>query len=371
MLKITSIETFILHVPVTGEGIADSTHSITHWGVPGVIIRTESGLVGYGYTGTHAHLPSDKLITQCIAESYAPLLLGQDASEVRSLWDKLCHYPPLQWIGRGGITHLALSAVDIALWDLKAKAAQMPLWKLLGGSQDKRVEAYNTDGGWLNLAQETLVAQAKRLVEEGYAGVKIKVGSPQPARDLERIEAVRRAIGSHIRLMVDANGGWDLPTAINVGRRFADYDVQWFEEPLWSDDVRGHARLAQSICTPIALGEQLYRLDDFRNFIEAGAVAFVQPDAVRLAGVTEWWQVADLALAHRLPVVAHIGDMVQVHLQLSIAHTACQLLEFIPWLTNCFAEPATVKEGYFVTPQLPGAGTTLRADALEKYSVAP
>lgn len=371
MLKITSLETFILHVPVTGNEIADSTHRLSHWGVPGVIIRTESGLAGYGYTGTHAHLPSDKLITQCIAESYAPLLMGQDAHEVRSLWDKLCHHPPLQWVGRAGITHLALSAVDIALWDLKAKAAGLPLWQLLGGSGAKRVEAYNTDGGWLNLPRATLVAQAKRLVEEeGFAGVKIKVGSPNPARDLERIEAVRRAIGPRVRLMVDANGRWDLPTAINIGRRFADYDVHWFEEPIWYDDVRGHAALARSIATPIALGEQLYRLDDFRNFIEAGAVAFVQPDAVRLAGITEWWQVADLALAHRLPVVAHIGDMVQVHLQLSIAHAACNLLEFIPWLLDCFAEPAKVKDGNFVTPQQPGAGTTLREGALEKYAVA-
>jgi L-alanine-DL-glutamate epimerase-like enolase superfamily enzyme len=368
-MKITRLEPFILHAPVTRDAIEDSTHHLSHWGAPGVIIHTDSDLRGYGYTGTHAHLPTDRLIADCITDTYAPLLLGQEAHEVQSLWKKLYHFPPAQWVGRCGITHLALSAVDIALWDLKAKAAGLPLWRLLGGCDQKRVEAYNTDGGWLNWSPEQLVEDAKRLVQEGYRGVKIKVGSPDLFRDLERVEAVRKAVGPRIKLMVDANGKWDLPTAIHVGRKFKEYDVHWFEEPLWYDDLQGHAALAQKIETPIALGEQLYRLDDFRNFIEMGAVQFVQPDAVRLAGVTEWWQVADLALAHRLPVVPHIGDMMQVHLQLSIAHPACSLLEYIPWLRECFEEPATQEYGWFKVPEKLGAGTTLRADALSRFNV--
>jgi L-alanine-DL-glutamate epimerase-like enolase superfamily enzyme len=367
---ITAIETFILHVPVTRGGIADSTHSITDWGVPGVLIRTGDGLRGYGYAGTHAHLATDRLITSCISDAYAPLLIGKDALQVRSLWDQLAHHPAIQWVGRCGITHLALAAIDIALWDIKAKQAGVPLWKLLGGSGSKRVEAYNTDGGWLNWPLETLIGDCKRLVEsEGYRGVKIKIGSSEPGRDLERIEAVRKAIGPRIKLMVDANGRLDLPAAVQIGRRLRDFDVGWFEEPIWYDDVAGHAQLARSIDTPIALGEQLYRLDDFRNFIAAGAVHFVQPDVTRLAGITEWWQVADLALAARLPVAAHVGDMAQIHLHTSIAHSACTLLEFIPWIRECFTDPATVHEGAFVTPQQPGAGTTLRPDAIERFGV--
>lgn len=368
-MKITQIETFILHVPVTQAEISDSTHHLTHWGAPGVIIHTDSGLCGYGYTGTHAHLPTDRLITHCISETYGPLLLGEDPHDVRYIWEKLLHYPPALWVGRSGITHLALSAVDIALWDLKAKAAGLPLWKLLGGSANKRIEAYNTDGGWLNRSTQELRDNVRRQVEEeGYQGVKIKVGSEGLHRDLERIETVRRAIGPWRKLMVDANGRWDLPSASDLGWRLDDYDVYWFEEPLWYDDVAGHAALARTIKTPIALGEQLYRLDDFRNFIGAGAVHFIQADAVRLAGITEWWQVADLALAHRLPVVPHIGDMMQVHLHLSIAHQACKLLEYIPWLRECFEEPATVKDGWFMTPETPGAGTTIRSTALERYN---
>lgn len=370
MPSIRSIETFILHVPVTRGGIADSTHSITHWGVPGVVIRTDDGLAGYGYAGTHAHLPTDRLITSCISDAYGPLLVGKDPLEVASLWDQLAHHPPIQWVGRCGITHIAQAAIDIALWDLKAKHAKQPLWTLLGGSAGKHVEAYNTDGGWLNWPTETLVADCKRLVEsEGYRGVKIKIGSPVPGRDLDRLEAVRNAIGTGVKLMVDANGRLDLPAAVRLGRRLVDFDVVWFEEPIWYDDVAGHAQLARSIATPIALGEQLYRLDDFRNFISAGAVQFVQPDVTRLAGISEFLQVADLALAHRLPVAAHAGDMAQIHVHLSFAHPSCTILEFIPWIRECFTDPINTRHGRFLPPEQPGAGTTLRPDAIERFGV--
>ncbi|HEX5482385.1 MAG TPA: mandelate racemase/muconate lactonizing enzyme family protein [Terriglobia bacterium] len=369
-MKITRIEPFILHVPVTGSEISDSTHRITHWGAPGVIIHTDSGLRGYGYTGTHAHLPTDRLITNCATETYGPLLLGEDPENVLELWNKLFHFPPAQWVGRSGITQLALSAVDVALWDLKAKAASQPLWKFLGGGAATPLEAYNTDGGWLNSSTQQLVDGIRRQVEEeGYRGVKMKVGGADLYQDLERIAAVRKAIGARVKLMADANGRLNLATALRFGRKLEEYDVYWFEEPLWYDDVSGHAALARAIRTPIALGEQLYRLDDFRNFIAAGAVHVVQADAVRLAGITEWWQVADLALAYRLPVVPHIGDMMQIHIHLSIAHPACNQLEYIPWLRECFVEPVSVKDGLFVTPETPGAGTTIRPAALERYNV--
>jgi L-alanine-DL-glutamate epimerase-like enolase superfamily enzyme len=369
-MKITRLDTFILHVPVTGDRIADSVHQVTHWGAPGVIVHTDQGIRGCGYTGTLGHLPTDRLIRDCIGESFGPLLVEQDPLSVRHLWQRLYQFPAIRWVGRAGIAQMALAALDIALWDIKAKAAGMPLWRLLGGSDSARLEAYNTDGGWLDRSREELVANARRIVEEeGFRGVKIKVGSPDPHDDLERLEAVRQAIGPRVKLMVDGNGLWDLPTAVRVGRRFADYDVYWFEEPVGFDDVRGHAELARAIGTPIALGEQLYSIDAFRSFLEAGAVHYVQPDATRLGGVTCWWQAADLALAHRRPVCAHVGDMMQVHQHLSIAHPVGHLLEYIPWLRACFQEPATVEAGYFKIPQAPGAGTTLRDGALDEFGV--
>ena len=169
--------------------------------------------------------------------------------------------------------------------------------------------------------------------------------------------------------MVDANGCYDLPTAIELGRHLEDMEVAWFEEPLWYDDVEGHQRLAESIRVPIALGEQLYSLDAFNAFLNAKAVHYLQPDATRLGGITECWQVADLARAHRLPVAPHAGDMTQVHLQLALAHPDCVTLEYIPWTLECFVEPVVVADGRFLPPQLPGAGTELRADALERFGV--
>ena len=368
-MKITRLEPIILHAPVTRGGIADSTHQISHWGAPGVAIHTDTGQVGYGFSGTHAHLPTDRLIVDCIVDSYGPLLIGEDPREVRALWEKLFRQSEIYWVGRAGITHLALGAIDIALWDLKAKEAGLPLWKLLGGSATKKVEAYNTDGGWLNWPLETVVSDCKRLVEEeGYHAVKLKVGGPSPLEDLRRIEAVRRALGPDVRIMTDANGRWTLPQAIQTGARLADFDVTWLEEPTYFDDVEGHRRLAETISTPIALGEQLYMASQFRDFIHAGAVHYVQPDVVRLAGVTEFWQVADLARCYSLPVVPHVGDMCQVHQHLCFAHPACSLLEYIPWLRDWMEVPARIEGGHFVAPEEPGAGMTPSRKALAEIN---
>lgn len=367
-MQITSVETFLLHVPVTNGRIEDSTHLVTHWGAPGCVIHTDGGIRGFGYTGTHGHLELDRILCRYIDNVYAPLLEGEDPFETQRLWKKLALFPPSVWTGRHGISRLALSAVDVALWDIKAKAAGQPLWKLLGGDHGKKIEAYNTDGGWLNWSEQRLVEDVRRSVEEaGFRGVKIKVGSEDGGRDLSRLEAVRKTIGNDVKLMTDANGRWDLAKALQIGRRLGDFDVGWIEEPLWYDDVRGHRELAQSIGTPIALGEQLDTLDQFQRFLEARAVHFVQPDAVRLGGVTEWLQVADVALASRLPVVSHVGDMMQVHVQTAFAHPASNSLEYIPWLRGCFVEPATAKDGFFVRPELPGAGTEVTAEALKLY----
>ena len=370
-MKIIDIKTFVLQVPVTGGEIGDSRYRVTHWGAAGVTVHTDEGVTGYGYTGVLAHQPViHRMLAECREHLFGPMLVGEDPLESQYLWRKLAQSPPVRGAGMSGVARQSLAALDIALWDIKAKVAGLPLWKLLGGSATDRVEAYNTDVGWLTQTRQQLVDDCRRAVEvEGFRGIKPKVGSPNPHDDLQRIEAVRDAVGPYVKLMVDANSQWDLPTAIRLSHRLKDFDVYWMEEPLAADDVTGHAALARSGPTPIALGEQLTKLDEFSRFIRADAVHYVQADAVRLAGITEWWQTADLALGCRLPVVAHVADMMQMHLHLSIAHPACRLLEYIPWARDCFEEPATVKDGLFVAPETPGAGTTLKPDALEKYGV--
>ncbi len=367
-MKITAVEPFILHLPLTSDSISDSTHNITHWGVVGAIITTSDGLKGYGFTGTHAHLTSDRLITACIRDCYAPLLIGEDAADHSRLWTKLARHPALQWVGRAGITHLALAAVDVALWDLAAKKAGVPLHAHLGGARTNRLEAYNTDIGWLSFSQEELLTGSAMAVEEdGFTRIKIKVGHDDPNIDIRRLEAVRKRIGGDIRIAIDGNGKWDLPTCQRFCARARDLDLYWFEEPMWYDDVGSHATLAANTSIPIALGEQLYTLDAFRAFISAGAVAYVQPDVTRLGGITEYIQVADLALAHRLPVVPHAGEMSQVHVHMSYWHPASTILEYIPWIKDHFEEPANVVDGIYKLPQQPGASTTVLPASFERY----
>ena len=368
-MEITKVEPFILHIPVTGDGISDSTHSISHWGVVGAKVETSAGITGWGYTGTHAFLPGDRLITQCINECYAPLLIGEPALEINKLWYTMARFPAMQWIGRAGISQLAIAAIDTALWDAKAKFLEMPLWKMLGGSAKEVLPAYNTDIGWLSIPDKQLVEGAKRAVgEEGFRGIKIKVGSSNPQTDIKRLEGVRKAIGPDIMLAVDGNGKWDIPTCIRFCREAEQLDIYWFEEPSWYDDVRGHAELAQQTTIPVALGEQLYHSDAFQAFMDAEAVHYVQPDVTRLGGVTEFLTVADAALGKRLPVAAHVGDMGQVHVHLSWYHPSCSILEYIPWIKHAFEEPIKIADGNYLKPQLPGAGTTPTKEALENYS---
>ena len=368
-MRIEAISPFILHVPVTGAQIADSTHTVSHWGVVGARIDVEGGLSGWGYTGTHAHLASDRLITRCIETCIAPLLIGEDARDIGRLWQLIARHPALQWVGRAGITTLAHAAIDVALWDVKAKAAQLPLWKLLGGQARERVRAYNTDIGWLSLSDDILVRGAQGAVQQGFSGIKIKVGST-PERDLKRLAAVRKAIGDGVTLAIDGNGKWDLPTCQRFCRAAENLDVYWFEEPLWYDDVKGHAQLARSTSIPVALGEQLYTTDAFAEFFAQQAIHWVQPDVTRMAGITDVLRVCEMAHALHLPVAPHAGDMSQVHVHLAYAHPAIAVLEYIPWIKDCFTDPADVADGWFKLPQELGAGTTPTPAALRQFGKA-
>jgi L-alanine-DL-glutamate epimerase-like enolase superfamily enzyme len=254
------------------------------------------------------------------------------------------------------------------LWDIRAKKAGQPLWSYLGGVRTDRLEAYNTDIGWLSFTQDALLTGATKAVEEdGFTRLKIKVGHDDPNIDIGRLSAVRKRIESSVRIAIDGNGKWDLPTCQRFCASARDLDIYWFEEPLWYDDIEGHAALARSTSIPIVLGEQLYTVDAFRAFIAAGAVAYVQPDVTRLAGVTEYIQVADLAHAHRLPVVPHAGEMSQVHVHLSYKHPASTILEYIPWIKDHFQEPIDVRGGVYKRPEQPGASTTILPSSFHRH----
>jgi L-alanine-DL-glutamate epimerase-like enolase superfamily enzyme len=365
-MQISQVETFIVRVPIRRE-ISDATHVFTHWSVTGCWVRTDEGLTGTGYTGLEGD--GEELIADVIGRHYGPALIGRDPLQTSAIWEDL-QWGRLHWVGRAGVTQMALAAVDIALWDLKARAAGVPLWKLLGGHKPRRIDAYNTDGGWLNWTIDELVTDTTRLVGQGWSGVKIKVGSLDAAADVERVAAVRAAIGDAPRLMVDANMAWDPATARALGKRLESYQLGWIEEPLHPDDVAGHAELARGLATPIAVGESLYHRFAFRDYLSAGAVAIVQADATRVGGITEWLRIAGLAASFNRPVIPHAGDMVQVHQHLVAATANAPMIEYIPWTRELFTEPVMVDGGQVVVPRSPGASTTMRADSLERWRVA-
>lgn len=364
-MKVTEVETFILHVPI-GKHIEDSFNKVDTWGLPGVIIRTDEGIEGVGYTSTMTH--GDDEIVAIIQKHYAPLLLGRDPNRHRQIWEAL-FWSTIHWVGRLGITTMAQAAVDIALWDIKAKTAGQPLWKLVGGHKNS-VPSYNTDGGWLNYSADRLISSMGAMLEQGWRGVKMKVGRDDPREDYRRVKAVRDALGYDFDLMIDANQIWSLATARTWAPRLEDFQLTWLEEPLAPDDVRSHALLAQETRIPIALGEHIYSKLAFRDFIEAKAVQYVQADCTRIAGVTEWLDTAALCEAFNVAIVPHHADMMRVHQHLAAATPACSMIECILWLQELFAEPLDIREGVFHLPETPGASTTFNAEKFIQYRVA-
>src|SRR5262249_14241521 len=204
----------------------------------------------------------------------------------------------LQGIGRGGLVPQAYAAVDVALWDLKGKAANLPLYKLLGGARES-APAYAADCGWLWLSPEEVAAAATPYLQQGLMGVKLQVGSPNPETDAERVTQVREALGEDLWLGIDANQTYDFGTALAMGYLFEEeMGIDWFEEPLACDDVEGHARLAAKLEIPLAVGGALYGPAEFRRYIDAGAAGVLRPDVGRLGGITAWLKVAALAELH-------------------------------------------------------------------------
>jgi L-alanine-DL-glutamate epimerase-like enolase superfamily enzyme len=362
---ITAVETYALAVPLA-KPIADSTASLRSWIVPVVEIRTADGRVGTGISGVHC---GPELLCDVITSYYAPTLIGTGSEDILGTWKRL-YWLPTHWLGRQGVVHMALGMVDMALWDLAAQRAGVPLWQLLGGTADV-IETYNTDGGWLSLGVDDLVRDLTALIDRGWRRVKIKVGSPDWREDAHRVRAVRRAIGDGITLMCDANQRWDFSTARQILPVLEEAGMDWVEEPLHADDLEGYKRLQGSTTVDVAAGESLYSYHSFSSFIAADAIRVVQPDVTRVGGVTEWQQIANHASGRGLRLVPHAGDMMQVHQHL-VGTTLSEpdpLIEFIPWTQQAFRDRSVVRDGYLERPQQPGASTAIEPTARQRWQI--
>lgn len=312
-------------------------------------LTTADSLVGTGYAytigtggrGALAHLEHDLL----------PQLVGRDARLTEAIWCDLERSTHATTVGV--FTSLALAAIDIALWDLRCKRAREPLWVIAGGSK-AAVRLYETEGGWLQLSVDELVDGARRALDRGFAGVKIKVGHPDAAEDVRRIAAVREAIGPSAYLMVDANQSLTFADALRRASLFAPYDLFWFEEPLPADDVEGHAALAARASMPIAVGESLYSLTQFGEYLTRRATSVVQVDAARIGGITPWLKVAHLAEAFNAIVAPHF--LMELHVSLACAVTGAPLVEHIPQLSMVTTSALEVDEGWARAPSSVGIG---------------
>lgn len=318
-------------------------------------ITTEQGHTGLGFSySKRAGGPAQYAHAKEVAEG----IVGEDPNDIGKLYTKLL------WagasVGRSGVATQALAAIDIALYDLKAKRAGLPLAKLLGSYRDS-VQTYNTSGGFLNATLDEVKARATQSIEEGIGGIKIKVGLPDSAEDLRRVAGIREHIGWDVPLMVDANQQWDRATALRMGRQFEEFNLIWIEEPLDAYDFEGHAHLAQVLDTPIATGEMLASVAEHKGLIAANGCDIIQPDAPRVGGITQFLRLAALADERGLGLAPHFA--MEIHLHLAAAYPREPWVEHFDWLDPLFNERLETKNGRMIVPDRPGLGVTFSDQA--------
>jgi L-alanine-DL-glutamate epimerase-like enolase superfamily enzyme len=265
----------------------------------------------------------------------------------------------------GAITALALAAVDTALWDLRCRKANLPLHVMAGGAQE-RIRVYTTEGGWLHIPTDALVEDAVQAKARGFGGCKIKVGRPLH-EDVARLRAVREAVGEDFEIFTDANQAFAVDEAIRRALRYEEVDIAWLEEPLPADDLGGHVRLSASTSLPIAIGESLYSVLHFREYLQARACSVVQVDAARIGGVTPWLKTAHLAESFNVAVCPHF--LMELHVGLCAAAPNARWVEYIPQLDTITTQGMRLEGGFAVPSAEPGLGIAWDFDAIDAMRV--
>lgn len=392
----------------SGHG-SDAIHKDPVYSYAVTELHDNSGLKGTGLAFTLGE--GNELVCRA-AEFYAERLKGCDIEELMANFGSLQHEmadeQQFRWLGpHKGVVHLALSSVTNACWDLWAKKRGVPLWKLLldltpeqlvatldlsyledeltteqalallrdaaptrnsrTGVLDSGYPGYDTSVGWFNYSDEQVRENCKKAIDAGFTAMKLKVGAKDAERDIRRAMIVREAAGPEARVMVDANQQWTLPQALEVCARLSAINPFWIEEPTHPDDVLAHKTLANAIApVKLALGEHVPNRVIFKNYLQTGSAGFIQVDAVRVAGVSEFLGVSLLSKKFGIPVVPHVGDMGQLHQHLvlfnhiGMGHEAL-FLEHIPHLREHFIHPCRVEGGFYNTPQEAGSSCDLNS----------
>src|SRR5690242_14348990 len=329
-----------------------------------VRLRTDDGIEGLGVTLYGGRLTRS---LHAAVEDLAAATVGEDPQRMEAIIGKLRVGDPGG--GPGGIFTLALAAIDTALWDIKGKALDQPLWKLLGGHRD-RVPTYASGSLRRGLSDDQAATAARRLVDKGFVEMKTQMalpGNPTPVDEVRRVRVVRDAIGPEIKLMCDINQRWRPEQAIDIGRRVEDVGLFWLEDVTVCDDFQGLARVNAALSTPIAGGEYVWGIEPFRQMIEARSVDIVMIDLARVGGVTPWLKVAAMAEAFNLPVVSHV--IPEFHLHLIAAVPNGLTVEYMPWMLKLFEETPQIESGQLVLPTTPGLGLKFDEKAVGAYRV--
>ena len=360
-MKITRLRTQHVQIPFD-KPIRTSIHRVDSIACVLLQVDTDEGLVGEGLVWS---LGAGRLpVLDAMIHSLAPKLVGRDPHEHAGLWGEM--WRDVNFFGHKGITLFGICAIDMALWDLVGKAHNLSVCRLLGQSRD-RVRAYHSGGLWVSLSIDELQAEAKDFLAQGYRAMKMRLGKPTVAEDIERVAAVREAIGPEIDLMADANQGFTVNHAIRMGRALEPYNLVWFEEPVQAYDLAGSARVAAEIDTPIASGETEYARYGFRDMLERQSADVLMPDLERVGGITEFVKVAHMADAFDIPVSPHLYT--EHCLQLCGALSNISYSEMMPWFAPLYNEATELVEGDLLVPDRPGLGFTFNPDAIGRYRV--
>src|SRR5947208_5607420 len=359
---IAKAESRLVRVPVDPPR-GDAIQAFDALELPIVTITDSSNRtgIGFGYTiGT-----GGSSILELLRAELLDWLIGQDARRITFIHEHLSK--SIHALTPGCISSTALAAIDVALWDLAGKRTETPLSILLGGAKD-RVLIYNTPVGWLNRPIAALVKLCKQAVKQGrFRALQLKVGREDPEEERERVARVREAVGTKVKLMIDANRSWSIDEATRRLKLLEEFDLVWIEEPLPATDIQGFIELGKRIRIPRAGGESLYSPAAFYDYLRQGALDILQPDVARVGGITNAMKVCHLAQAANLPVAPHVSPEPSVTIAAAVPNS--MMIEYVPQMEPILKQRVRIKDGYAIPSDMPGHGIEFDEKALNKFEV--